>query len=124
MSIEAHHDTRLKSLIQANSTAMHVDLAKAVCFVIAAFVVLAPSRLTAQAPVSSVRNADSTVSQAPDAAETNESAELAQKLANPLAKLISIPIQNWFDFNLGPRKDGLPLPLGLDSQAVRPARTP
>jgi hypothetical protein len=63
MSIEAHHDTRLKSLIQANSTAMHVDLAKAVCFVIAAFVVLAPSRLTAQAPVSSVRNADSTVSQ-------------------------------------------------------------
>jgi hypothetical protein len=29
-----------------------------------------------------------------------------QRLTNPLAALISIPIQNWFDFNLGPNKDG------------------
>ena len=80
--------------------------AKAVCFVMAAFVVLAPLMLTAQAPASSASKADSTVSWDPDAAETNEAADLAQKLANPLASLISIPIQNWFDFNLGPKKDG------------------
>jgi hypothetical protein len=72
--------------------------AKALCFIFAAFVVLAPLMLTAQAPTSSASKAESTVSQAPDAAETNESAELAQKLTNPLAALISIPIQNWFDF--------------------------
>jgi hypothetical protein len=62
--------------------------------------------LTAQAPASSASKADSTVSQAPVAGETNEAAELAQKLSNPRASLISIPIQNWFDFNLGPNKDG------------------
>jgi hypothetical protein len=80
--------------------------AKTVCFVMAAFVVLAPLVLTAQAPTSSASKADSTVSQEPEAAGTNEAAELAQKLTNPLAALISIPIQNWFDFNLGPNKDG------------------
>ena len=36
----------------------------------------------------------------------SESAKLALKLTNPVASLISIPIQNWFDFNLGPKKDG------------------
>ena len=80
--------------------------AKAVCLIFAAFVVFAPSTLTAQALASSAGTVDSAVSQKPDAAETNESAELAQKLTNPLAPLISIPIQNWFDFNLGPNKDG------------------
>jgi hypothetical protein len=80
--------------------------AKAVSFVMAAFVALAPLMLTAQAPPSGASKADSTVSQNLDAAETNEAAELAQKLTNPLAALISIPIQNWFDFNLGPKKDG------------------
>jgi hypothetical protein len=80
--------------------------AKTVCFVMAAFVVLSPLLLTAQAPASSPSKADGPVSQASDAAETNQSAELAQKLTNPLASLISIPIQNWFDFNLGPKKDG------------------
>ena len=76
------------------------------CFVFAGFVVSAPLMLIAQAPASSASKADSTVPQNPDAAETNDSAELAQKLTNPLAAMISIPIQNWFDFNLGPNKDG------------------
>jgi hypothetical protein len=80
--------------------------AKALCFVMAAFAVLAPLVLTAQAPPSGVSKADSTVAQNPDAVETNEAAELSQKLTNPLAALISIPIQNWFDFNLGPNKGG------------------
>jgi hypothetical protein len=79
---------------------------KSVSFFIAAFVLLAPLMLTAQAPAPSASKADSTGTQDPDTARTNESAELAQKLTNPLASLISVPIQNWFDFNLGPRKDG------------------
>jgi hypothetical protein len=80
--------------------------AKAVCLIFAAFVVFAPLTLTAQALASSASTVDSAVSPKPYAAETNESAELAQKLTNPLAAIISIPIQNWFDFNLGPNKDG------------------
>ena len=80
--------------------------AKAVCLIFAAFVVFAPLTLTAQALASSASTVDSAVSPKPYAAETNESAELAQKLTNPLAAMISIPIQNWFDFNLGPNKDG------------------
>src|ERR1700733_746149 len=83
-----------------------IQTAAVVCMVMAAFVVLAPFKLTAQAPVSSAIQADSTVPQPPVARETNESAEIAQKLTNPLAAMISIPNQNWFDFNLGPRKDG------------------
>jgi len=46
--------------------------ATAVCFVMAAFMVLAPLMLAAQAPASIAGAADSTISQAPDAAETNE----------------------------------------------------
>jgi hypothetical protein len=76
--------------------------------------------LTAQAPASSASKADSTVSQAPDAAETNEAAELAQKLTNPLAALISIPIQNWFDFNLSPKKDGFRYT--MEAQPVYPVQ--
>ena len=80
--------------------------AKAVCLFFAAFVVFAPLTLTAQALASSASTVDSAVSPKPNAADTDDSAELAQKLTNPLAAMISIPIQNWFDFNLGPNKDG------------------
>jgi hypothetical protein len=62
----------------------------------------------------------STVSQVPDAAEINESAELAQKLTNPLASLISVPNQNWFDFNLGPKKDGFRYT--METQPVYPVQ--
>jgi hypothetical protein len=80
--------------------------AKAVCLFFAAFVVFAPLTLTAQALASSASTVDSAVSPKPNAADTDDSAELAQKLTNPLAAMISVPIQNWFDFNLGPNKDG------------------
>jgi hypothetical protein len=43
----------------------------------------------------------SPTAQAPVTAEADDSAEIAQKLTNPLAAMISVPIQNWFDFNLG-----------------------
>jgi hypothetical protein len=51
--------------------------AKAVCFIFAAFVLLAPLLLTAQEPTSGAGKADSTVSQAPaiDSAETGEGLE-------------------------------------------------
>ena len=80
--------------------------AAVVCSAIAAIVVPAPFMLNAQAPPSSASKADSIVSQAPEAPGTNDAAEIAQKLTNPLAAMISIPNQNWFDFNLGPKKDG------------------
>ena len=95
-------------------------MAKAACFVTATFVGMAPLVLTAQAPASGASNADSTISRNPDAPETNESAELAQKLTNPLAALISIPIQSWFDFNLGPKKDGFRYT--MEAQPVFPVR--
>jgi len=104
MSIEAPPETRIKCVIPRNGTIMFV--AKAVCLFMAAFVALAPPMVTAQEPASNASNVDSTLPQAPAAAKTNESAEIAQKLANPLAAMISIPIQSWFDFNLGANKDG------------------
>src|ERR1700684_1484478 len=83
-------------------TVMPMAIAKAVPFVMAVFLLLTPSLLAAQVPTSGAGKPDGAVSQAPIAAETNDSAEIAQKLTNPLAAMISIPIQNWFDFNLGP----------------------
>jgi hypothetical protein len=87
-------------------TVMPMTIAKAVPFVMAFFLLLSSSSLAAQVPTSGAGKPDSAVLQARVAAEANESAEIAQKLTNPLAAMISIPIQNWFDFNLGPRKDG------------------
>jgi hypothetical protein len=95
-------------------------ITKAMCLVMAALVVLAPSMLAAQALASIASKAVSTVSQVPDAAEINESAELAQKLTNPLASLISVPNQNWFDFNLGPKKDGFRYT--METQPVYPVQ--
>jgi len=49
-----------------------------------------------------------TVLRAQEAAadDQNEAAELAKKLANPVAALISVPIQNNFDFGAGPSGQG------------------
>ena len=60
----------------------------------------------AQVPTSVAGKADSTIPRTQNAASSTDSAEIAQKLTNPLAAMISVPVQNWFDFNLGPRKDG------------------
>ena len=38
--------------------------------------------------------------------QTDQSAELAMKLQNPVASLISVPLQNNFDFGAGPDGDG------------------
>jgi len=97
-------------------------ITKGVPFVIAiaAFLLLAPLELSAQAPGSGTSKDSGTVSQAPAAAETNDSADLAQKLTNPLATLISVPFQNWFDFNLGPRKDGFRYT--MEAQPVYPVQ--
>jgi len=53
-------------------------ITKAVRFVMAAFLLLAPSMVTAQVPTSGASKSDSAVSQIQDAAKTNESAETAQ----------------------------------------------
>jgi hypothetical protein len=87
-----------------------------------------PVGLNAQDPSNSGNKADSTFSQKPEApgrvdsiqTDSNDSAGLAQELTNPLASLISIPFQNWFDFNLGPRKDGFRYT--MEAQPVYPAR--
>lgn len=36
----------------------------------------------------------------------DDAAELAKKLSNPVASLISVPLQSNFDFGIGPDKDG------------------
>jgi hypothetical protein len=68
--------------------------------------VSASRELVGQSPNSSPIKQQSTEPKEAEAPETNDSAKLAQKLTNPVASMISIPVQNWFDFNLGPKKDG------------------
>jgi hypothetical protein len=48
-----------------------------------------------------------------DAAAAAAAAELAKKLSNPVASLISVPIQNNFDFGAGPDGDGFQYKLNV-----------
>jgi len=56
-----------------------------------------------------------TTGHAQDAAAVymEETAELAKKLQNPVAALISVPLQNNFEFNGGPKNDGFRYQLNL-----------
>lgn len=45
--------------------------------------------------------------------EAAKAAELAKKLSNPVAALISVPLQNNFDFGAGPNSDGFQYKLNL-----------
>ena len=87
---------------------------------VCAMAVFAPLGLIAQAPTSDKNPPPSADSQAPPSMQSSESAQLALKLTNPVASLISIPIQNWFDFNLGPKKDGFRYT--FEAQPVYPMR--
>jgi hypothetical protein len=52
-------------------------------------------------------NADAAgVARKEEAAPADDTAELAKKLQNPIASLISVPLQNNFDFGAGPDDDG------------------
>ena len=101
-------------------TVMPMAIAKAVPFVMAVYLLLTPSLIAAQAPTTVAGKPYGAVSEAPVAGETNDSAEIAQRLTNPLAAMISVPIQNWFDFNLGPRKDGFRYT--MEAQPVYPVQ--
>ena len=48
----------------------------------------------------------STETEAAQQAAGDNAQELAKKLANPVASLISVPFQNNFDFGMGPNEDG------------------
>jgi len=47
------------------------------------------------------------------AAEDSQNAELAKKLANPVAAMISVPFQFNYDYKLGPTEDGEKLTMNL-----------
>src|SRR5688572_14873773 len=47
------------------------------------------------------------------AAAGDAAAELAKKLSNPVADLISVPLQNNFDFGAGPDGDGIQYRLNI-----------
>jgi hypothetical protein len=42
-----------------------------------------------------------------------DAAELAKKLANPVASMISVPFQSNFDFGMGPNEDGFRYTLNI-----------
>jgi hypothetical protein len=75
-------------------------------FFITAFTLLSPITLIAQSSATDATAPAMIIQEKSDDTGASESAKLALKLTNPVASLISIPIQNWFDFNLGPKKDG------------------
>jgi hypothetical protein len=57
-------------------------------------------------PTFTLRAQDHVVAARPVAEHADDAAELAKKLQNPIASLISVPIQNNFDFGAGPKGDG------------------
>ena len=75
-------------------------------FITAGMLLFSPIHLIAQTSATDATASAKVVPEKSEDVGANESAKLALKLTNPVASLISIPIENWFDFNLGPKKDG------------------
>ncbi len=73
------------------------------CILVAATLVAGLSFTTAGLHAQEHANA---VKMAAEPAPADDAAELAKKLQNPIASLISVPIQNNFDFGAGPNNDG------------------
>jgi len=73
-------------------------------FISAAIMLLCPATTVAQVASAAVVTLGGSPQQAP--APQSDSADLAQKLTNPVASLISVPFQSNFDFGLGPDGDG------------------
>ena len=69
-------------------TVTPMAITKAVPFMMAIFLLLTPSLLAAQAPTTVTGKPDGAVSEARVAGETNDAAEIAQKLTNPLAAMV------------------------------------
>src|SRR5215475_8365639 len=55
----------------------------------------------------------SLMTHAAEPATSDDAAELAKKLANPVAALISVPLQNNFDFGAGLKGDGFQYKLNI-----------
>jgi hypothetical protein len=107
----------VQSICLTRSRSMAAPWAVGLSF--AALMALVPIALIAQSPATDTTAPASAVPDQPEAG-ASESAKLALKLTNPVASLISIPIQNWFDFNLGPKKDGFRYT--MEAQPVYPMR--
>jgi len=81
---------------------------------------LSPIAAVAQSSATDATAPPMVVTEKAEDSGATDSAKLALKLTNPVASLISIPIQNWFDFNLGPKKDGFRYT--MEAQPVYPVQ--
>lgn len=58
-------------------------------------------------------HAQETTNLTANASAADDAAELAKKLSNPVAALISVPLQNNFDFGGGPKGQGFRYTLNI-----------
>jgi hypothetical protein len=65
-----------------------------------------PARILCATLASSILASTRLFAQDAEASSKDEAAELAKKLSNPVAALISVPFQNNFEFGGGPNDDG------------------
>src|SRR5262245_18863007 len=80
-----------------------------VLFPLIAFILVTPA-----APVSAAEGeGPATSTPSADGPSHDEMADLATKLSNPVASLISVPFQNNFDFGGGPEDDGFQYKLNV-----------